>query len=260
MSANAAKEAIRLIDAASNGRPDPISAAEEIADILDLPSVNITITGARIVGRGGGASADVFLSDGSALTFDHLRDAGKPTALAIEVAACTGATPKLNGAQALRVIALLRTLAEHEAAFDGDEIAREWGTAFLQAAPVLDLDMADQVARWQAFSHLATIDPFERRATGEAPSVASTAKVLRHQEDGSRFVRTGWFRAHVRSEESISSTELANRMQRVGWDRRGTSGRIKATRPDFPDELVWTFYRVPAGWETGNNDRGQVNE
>lgn len=233
---------------AYSGRPDPLDAAEEIAAILDLTTVDIVVTGARIVGRGGGASADLFLSDGGPITFERLRDAGKPNILAIEVAAATGATPKLNGSQALRVVALLRALAEHEAAYDADEIAREWGSSFLQAAPVVDLDMSDQRQRWAAFSSLAEIDPVARRALGACPTVAAGSRILRHV-DGTRLVRTGWFRSYVRVEESIGSTELANRMQRVGWSRKGQSGRIKATRPDFPSELVWTFYHVPAGWE-----------
>lgn len=242
--------------AATNGRPDPMTAAEEIAAILDLADVELAITGARIVGRGGGASADVFLSDGAVLTFERLRDVGKPNVLAIEVAACTGATPKLNGAQALRVVSLLRALAEHEAAFDGDEIARDWGTSFLQAASVLDVDLFDQTERWAAFSSLAAIDPTALRAAGEVASVAGASRILRHT-DGTRYVRTGWFRAHVRAEEAISSTELANRMQRVGWERRGATGRVKATRPDFPAELVWTFYSVPTGWETAGTDHAE---
>lgn len=254
MSNPAAQEAVKLLEQAGaangNAPPDPISAAEQLVEILDLGSVGLTITGARIVGRGGSASADLNLSDGSTLTFERLRDVGKPGVLAVEVAACTGATPKLNGPQALRAIALLRALAEHEAAFDGDQVAREWGTSFLQEATVVDLDMADQAQRWGAFAELAAIDPVAMRAAGEATSIASACRVLRH-ENGTRYVRTGWFRAHVRAEESISSTELANRMSRVGWARRGQSGRVKAIRPDLPGELIWTFYSVPEGWESG---------
>jgi len=262
MKSSDAAKVLAVLDAggtvAANGRPDPITAAEEIAEILSLGDVGLSITGARIVGRGGSASADIFFSDKSSIAFERLRDVGKPSALMIEVAAATGATPKINGPQALRVIALLRALAEHETAFDGDEIAREWGSSFLQAAHVVDVDMSDQRQRWGAFASLA-IDPVERRTLGEFPSVAAGSRVLRHV-DGTRLVRTGWFRAHVRLEESIGSTELANRMQRVGWSRRGDTGRIKATRPDFPGELVWTFYLVPAGWEQGLEPEGQVNE
>ena len=248
MSSDAAREAVRLLDAAGNGRPDAIAAAEQLAEILDLASVELTITGARIVGRGGSASADVFLSDGSALTFERLRDAGKPNVLAIEVAACTGATPKLNGGQALRAVALLRAVAEHEAVFSADQIAADWGSTFLQAAPTIDVDMSDQGERWGAFSTLAAIDPAERRGSGEAPSVAAAATVLVHT-DGTRLVRCGWFRAHVRGEDAIGPTEIANRMQRVGWTRRGGTGRVKASHPHQPVSLAWSFYTVPAGWE-----------
>ncbi len=243
----------------TSARPDPMTAAEGIAGILDLGSVGLHVTGARIVGRGGSASADLYLSDGSAIVFERLRDAGKATTLAVEVAACTGATPKISGPQALRVVALLRALADHEAAFDADELAREWGTSFLQEAVTVDLNMADQAQRWAAFVELGKIDPVALRAAGEAPSIAAASRVLRH-EDGTRYVRTGWFRSHVRGEEAISSTELANRMRRVGWHRRGDTGRIKATRVDLPGELVWTFYRVPKDWEASLGERERVSK
>jgi len=136
---------------------------------------------------------------------------------------------------------------------------REWGSSFPQAAPVVDIDMSDQSQRWSAFKALAELDPVERRSLGHSPTIAAGAQVLR-DVSGIRLVRTGWFRAHVRVEESISSTELANRMQRVGWSRKGDTGRIKATRPGLPGELVWTFYLVPKGWENQLPADEQVNE
>jgi hypothetical protein len=39
-------------------------------------------------------------------------------------------------------------------------------------------------------------------------------------------------------------------MERVGRQRRGTQGRIKARRPKLAGELVWSFHIVPATrWE-----------
>ena len=40
-------------------------------------------------------------------------------------------------------------------------------------------------------------------------------------------------------------------MSSVGWRRRGTQGRVKATCPTDGRELVWKFYVVDAGWEAG---------
>jgi hypothetical protein len=246
--------------AARNGaRPDPAAAAEQLTAILDLDSVGVRVTGARVVGRGAYASADVFLSDGTAVTFEKLRDIGRPSTLAIEIAACTGATPKLDGARALRAVALLRSLAAHEATFTDDEIAAEWGVAYLQDAPVIDVDLDDQRERWGAFATLDRHNPLGARASGETASIAAGAPVLRHTT-GVRFVRTGWFRAHVRGEDAIASGELANRMQRVGWNRRGRHGRMKATRPDFRQTLNWGFYTVPLDWETGMVDDDQVTQ
>ncbi|MGI8624512.1 MAG: hypothetical protein ACR2NB_13765, partial [Solirubrobacteraceae bacterium] len=59
-----------------------------------------------------------------------------------------------------------------------------------------------------------------------------------------------WMRSHVRQEDgSVSQIEIAHRLQRVGWTRRGSTGRIKASRPGGTNALGWTFYEVPAGWE-----------
>lgn len=234
---------------------DLLDKANEIGAILDLESVGLRVTGARRVGRGGSASGDLYLSDGTSLYFERIRDLAKPAFLRAELAATTGATPAITGDQAIRVLALFTGLAEEVLAYDGDEIAREWGATFLQLAPAIDLDMNDQRERWGAFQALESVDPVSLRAAGETTSIPAGAPVLRHL-DGTRYVRTGWMRAYVRAEEAISSTELANRMQRVGWNRRGRTGRVKATRPDMPGELVWTFYAVPPGWETTE----QVNE
>lgn len=229
--------------------PDGKAAAlEALSDLLGLGDDYPVVSGARVVGKGGSASADLYLSDGSAIEFERLRDVGKPGLLAVEIAATTGATPKLTGPLALRAVSLLRAVAEHEVAYTGDELARQWGTDFLQEAVTLDVDMADQEQRWGAFAALDQLDPVAARNTGEAGSIARACRVLRDYE-GWRYIRTGWFRAHVRAEDPISNTELANRMQRVGWTRPGASGRIKATRPDMPGSLVWTFYVVPLGWE-----------
>ena len=184
---------------------------------------------------------------------------GRPNLLAIGIAACTGATPKLDGARALRVVALLHALADHERTFSNDEIATDWGMTFLQEAPVIDVDLDDQAGRWAAFAELGRLNPWGARAGGETRSIAAGSPVLRHTS-GVRFVRTGWFRAHVCGEDAVSSGEIANRMQRVGWDRRGRHGRMKATRPGFPETLVWAFYTVPQDWGTTMAASEQVNE
>jgi hypothetical protein len=227
---------------------DPIRAAEQLTALLDLSSVGLAIRGARIVGRGSRASADLHLSDQTTITFESLRDVANPSLLTLEVAACTGATPQLKKPQAIRAIALLRALAEHYETFTADQVARDWGTSYLQTAAELPVDLSDQAARWEAFCHLERTRPVET-ARAENVSIAQGSAVLRHV-DGTRLVRCGWFRDAIRAQDAmVSPPELAHRMLRVGWRRRGADGRIKASRPGHDGRLIWTFYEIPAGWE-----------
>lgn len=239
----------RLEASLNGGVPDPITAAEELAALLDLPSVGLSIRGARVVGRGARASADLHLSDDTTVTFETLRDVATPARLALEIASCTGAAPKLKAPQAIRAVVLLRAIADHHVVFTADEIAIDWGTSYLQGADTLDADLADQTARWSAFSHLKGIDPEGRSRESGIPLVAANV-MLRHV-DGTRLVRCGWFYAFARAQDiGASAADVAHRMERVGWARRGGSGRIKATSPGFRATLGWNFYTVPDGWES----------
>jgi hypothetical protein len=231
---------------------DPLTpAAEELATLLDLPSVGLELRGAVIHGRGGKASADLKLSDGSTVTFESLRDFANPTRLALEMTACTGAMPRLKAPQAQLALKLLRQVASHEATLTLDEISTDMGMSYLQAAPVLEIDMTDQGERWGAFSHLESLgDPYVRSRVESTPYATGTA-VLRHH-DGTLYVRCGWFYGYARVLDlGVSQAELAHRMSRVGWDRRGGRGAIKATAPSRDASLVWNFYSVPDGWKDG---------
>lgn len=229
---------------------DPIAAAEQLAAMLDLPSVGVHITGARVVGQGSRASAQITLSNGEVLEFDSLFMMCRPQNLIAEVAACTGATPTLKQPQAVRAVALVRALAEHTAGITDDDIARTWGLEYVQAADPIDIDMGDQAARWGAFKHLERVHPYTK-AREDGTTLAAAGTLLRHT-DQSRYIRTGWFRDYVRAEQdhTIAPAQIHTRMQRVGWQLRGSSGRTKATCPGTPGQLVWAFYVVPAGWET----------
>jgi hypothetical protein len=201
--------------AATRGRPDPMAAAEELTSLLDLDTVGLRINGARIVGQGSSASADVYLSNGDTITFETLRDVGKAANLMLEVAACTGATPHLKAPQALRAVALLRALAEHHRTVNDDDLTVEWCLAYLQAADVLDTTMGDQQERWGAFARLDQIDPGAARAAG---GTLGPGLVLR-DVDGLRYVRTGWFRDYVRGvhDPTASPRQITHRVERVGW-------------------------------------------
>jgi hypothetical protein len=241
MSNVAALAAVQSADA-------PLKAEEQLAALLDLHSAGLEITGARIVGVGSRASADLYLSDGSSLFFESIKDIANPKTLAIEVRASTAARPNLKAPQALDALSLIRAIAEHHEGVTLDHLSREQGVTFLQSASTIKLDMNDQAARWRAFSHLEQIEPYSK-ARADASSVARASVVLVHT-DGTRFVRCGWFRSFARTEDpGASPQQVAQRMERVGWKRRGATGRIKATRPGHDGSLVWTFYMVPAGWE-----------
>jgi hypothetical protein len=222
--------------------------ADELTKILGLKTVGLAVVRARTVGRGSAASVDLTLSNGHVLEFETKRDMGNASRLAVEVASATGAAPTIKAPMALRAVALVQALAMHEQTLGADDVAVEWGVSYLQATKSLTLDMEDQAARWEAFSELESLHPIELASSGSI-SVAEASTVL---EDlaGFRYVRCGWFRAHVRREDpSLSPQQVAHRMQRVGWNRRGTTGRIKASRPKFLDSLAWSFYIVNPGWE-----------
>jgi NrS-1 polymerase HBD domain len=233
----------------TGGEPTP---AARLTELLALASVGLHITGARIVGRGGGASADLYLSDGTEITFEKLRDFAKPQVLRIEVIATTGAKPKLNGERAADALVLLRQVAEHQATATADDHAIDWGLTFLQDADSIEVDINDQGGRWAAFELLGGREPMF--AAREAATGYAKACVVIVGTDGTRYVRTGWLRAHVReSDPGISPPEIAQRMVRVGWHLRGSHGRIKASAPMRAASRVWTFYEVSSDWEAQVN-------
>lgn len=252
MSAISAEQRAALEGIASGGAQpdaaDPIAAAEALEELLDLTSVGVKIRGAQLFGTGSRATAEITLSNGETMTFDSLKDMANMGMLAAELVACTGALPKLTKANALRAVGLLRVLAQRNHTMSDNDAAIEWGVSYLQAAEVLDFDLDDQAARWSAFSRLGATDPWAR-AREDGTAVATAGLVLRHT-DGTRLVRSSWFVAHVRHQDAFAGQrDIATRMSRVGWQRRGSEGRVKATRPDLHGQLNWAFFFVPAGWE-----------
>jgi hypothetical protein len=202
-----------------------------------------------LFGRGSSAIADIALSDGSKLTLDPIGKYGSPAKLTVELAIQVGAQPKLNTRAVVEAMALLHKLAAHHHTMDREAVAVDRGTEFLQLATVLSIDISDQGERWQAFSALNDSDP-AARARELGTSIARQATVLEDRE-GTRYVRCGWFLSFVRAVAgAYSSEELARDMERVGWERSGKTGRIKASAPGHSRALGWSFYLVRAGWET----------
>ena len=201
----------------------------ELTGLLELSAVGRTITGGRIVGRGSTASADLHLDNGEVITFESLRDFANPKLLAVEVAACTGATPALKAADALRALSLLRTLSELHETWTEDDISRGWGIEHLQSVEHRKVNMRDQGDRWRVFTQI---------------DAALTPLVLDDENDA-RLVRCGWFLAFVREQTYISPAALAQRMERVGWKRRGTRGGSRrrpraASRCPSPGRSTWS--------------------
>jgi hypothetical protein len=222
--------------------------AEELAGLLELPA-GLRIASARTVGHGSRASADISFSDGSSVTFDTLSDFANPNRLAVQLGAAIGVAPILKRPDALRAMVLLCAIAEREETATADDIATEWGVTYLQAAEVLTVDLDDQTERWAAFERLNRHDPWAE-AKYRGCGLAHAGLVLAHL-DGARFVRTGWFSAFARSQDAAAggNADIAQRMERVGWRRRGRRGRVKATPPSRPGQLAWSFFVVEAGWE-----------
>lgn len=233
----------------ANGRPDPITAAERLTEILGLAESNIGVRGAHVFGLGRTASVEVVLSNGKTMHFEQGKLMTRPAELAAEVVSCGGKYPKLNGRMAGEAYSLVYALGEHHDTETAISIAVDWGTSYLQAAPVLDIDLDDQAERWAAFSKLH--DTIPSGGDRDHPSnYAARTLVLRHRNQD-RFVRIGWFYDYVQKSEGggIARRELSQRMRQIGWLLNGKTGRIKATCPSRPETLGWNFYKVPQGWE-----------
>jgi hypothetical protein len=242
-------DGIRLLAdarAARNGRAPDSAVGEELerlAELLGLPLVGVEITDVKMFGQGAGASIDICLSNGETMSFQSIREMVRPQYLIAELVACAGATPELKQPQAVQVVKLARTLAERVQLDSEDATSREWGVEFLQQNETIDFAVDNQAERWRAFELLSDRDPWHGDGT-----FASACIALR-DTSGARFVRSEWFLRYVRSmvpRETPAS--LRTRMARVGWERRGSEGRIKATAPGRAATLRWAFWIVPAGW------------
>jgi hypothetical protein len=231
-----------------NGTLNILEAAEHLTALLDLTSVDVQVTGAAMFGSGAAASLDINLSNGETLRFASVRDMVRPQALMAEVVACTGATPQLKQPQAMRAVALARVIAERIELATEDDLMANTALEYLQAAEHLDINLNHQGERYAAFERIGRRDPW-LHARDQATTYAAATIVLR-DVSGTRLVRVEWFMRHVRELDTrMTPAALNSRMLRIGWQRRGREGRIKATAPGRHATLQWAFWLVPAGWE-----------
>jgi hypothetical protein len=223
--------------------PDMAAALHELSELLALGTVGRRVVAARLIGRGSAASVDLILDDDTTVTFERFGDMTRPALLATEIATTTGAVPALKQPQAMRVVVLVRQVAQQHEAMSIDEAAIEWGVAYLQDADVIETDLRDQGERWRAFCELR-----DRQLTHDP--LRPVAVVLL-EPDGTRTVRSRWFADSVRlADRTVTYPQIATRMQRVGWRRSGRAGRMKATSPRTGSTLIYNVLTVPAGWGT----------
>jgi hypothetical protein len=249
--------------ARSVGRYEPAAGPAEgddpraqLTTLLKLDAAGYRVAGARIVGTGSAASVDLYIADAQGevteVGFKARRDVANALRLNVEMS-CYGVTSALKAPDAVRANVLLGQIATHEPATSDDDAAIVWGLAYLRAADSIEADLGDQAERWGTFAHLQGIDPVAA-ARANLTSVAAAGLVV-NAPNGARWVRSSWFYAHVRSIEAgaMSNVEVAHRMARVGWLRRGHRGRLKATHPSDPNRgpVFLSFYLVPRDWEEG---------
>lgn len=221
----------------------------QLSAALRLDAAGLSVAGAEIHGRGPNAVVAIHLSDGTTIDADRFSDLMNTGRLGALVISATGTPVMFKALECATVAALTVRLAKRVAVVTADDLAREWGAAYLRAATVIELDMADQGERWRAFAQLDELDPIAT-ARHSARAIAGESVVLRDARTKARYVHSAWFLAHVRRDVGpINAAELVNRMSYAGWQRRGARGRIKATNAADGRTIQIPLYIVPDGWE-----------
>lgn len=208
-----------------------------LGELLALASVGRQITRVRVYGRGGKAHVRLDLDNGERIVLDPLGSYSSPAKMNFEIASQAGCKPTLKAGDLQEVVTLLYWLGEHYDASETADRAWELGAEYLRGAVLCDVDMGDQASRWRAFCLL------------DAKDTKHNTVLL--DTTGSRYVRTQWFMEHLRGRSDVGeSAALRAELERGGWKKPGTEGRVKATDPQFPRRtLQWAFLIVPDEWE-----------
>jgi hypothetical protein len=219
------------------------SALRAMSEVVGIAQHGVQFTSVRIVGQlGMRASVDLELSNDERLYFASMRELTGAKTLGLELTFATGFEIVLDDQAVRRFVALLRTAAERIQSMTDDEVATDWAD-YLRGAEHVPVDMADQQSRWQAFARLRDI---------EASLVEREVARAVLDDDGVLYVRSSWFCDHVRRHDPHIGTNarIIEQMRRLGWQRRGTRGYIKATDPDGTAKpILWAFLIVASDWE-----------
>lgn len=212
---------------------------ERLAELLALAPLGRQVVRVRVHGRGGKACVRMDLDDGEWIELDPLGSYSSPAKMNFEIAAQVGSRPALKAPDVQEVVALIFWLGEHYETIQTADRAWELGAEYLRDVVLGDVDMSDQASRWQAFEVLDRPDVKARRNA-----------VLHDVKTEKRYVRTQWLVEYLRTrcDPGEAGTMKAD-LERQGWKKTGSAGRIKATHPTMPRSLTWAFLIVPEGWE-----------
>ena len=231
--------------------PDGVEAGTlrgRLAKLFDLGSVHRQVTRVRVHGRGGKAWVRIDLDNGEWIELDPLGSYSTPAKMKFEISAQAGSKPRLDGDDVQEIVTLIFWLGEHYETIATADRAWELGADYLRAAVLCDVDMSDQASRWAAFEHL------------DRPDVRNKREAVLLDTTGRRYVRTQWIAAHLRVHSDPGEAgAMKTALERHGWRKPGTEGRIKATHPTLPrPPLIWAFLIVPEGWENRDPEPGQA--
>lgn len=208
---------------------------DDLADLFNLGAIRERIARVEVYGRGTGGGAYLHLEGGSVIEFDPLRSVGSAAKMSQELATQAGVSATLKAVDVTKAFALIYWLGEHHKTTRMADMAWELGADYLRTAAEAEVDMGDQMERWRAFSYLS--------------ESGSSDVVLLDRKAGRRYVRTKPFVGYLRANSAPGEhVEHLAALERDGWTRSGTLGRIKATQPGGRRTLAWAFHIVPVGW------------
>ena len=224
----------------------PAAILERLTKDLHAAQVGLTVVDVRASGN---RMAIVF-SDGTELTA-RAEQIAMASRLGAELATTIGIATDLSTLQARRVAALVRRYAGRTNEAREQEQAITWGIEFLQLAETRPFDFTDQKSKFGTWRELDDHDPDDKTSSRSAEAYARKSIVAVDNTTGIRYVRAGWFQEYVRRTGATQQpADVLGLMVDVGWQRKGSKGRIKATDPSgLHDPVRVPFYLVPAGWE-----------